>query len=63
LGIPRAEQVLRPQQLLDMDGVFVSFTTRGIVEAESIDGQVLRKSPVTQRLQSAFEDLLARECA
>jgi len=63
LGIPRAERVVRPEQLPTMDGVFLSLTSRGIVEAESLDGTPLRRSPITLRLQQEFETLLARECA
>ena len=63
LGISRAERPIRPDQLAKMDGVFLSFTSRGIVETESLDGTPLRRSPLTLRLQQEFEALLARECA
>ncbi|HEY0552043.1 MAG TPA: aminotransferase class IV, partial [Verrucomicrobiae bacterium] len=63
LGISRAERTVRPEQLPAMDGVFLSFTSRGIVEAESLDGMPLHRSSITLRLQQEFEMLLARECA
>lgn len=63
LGMPRAERMVRPEQLPAMDGVFLSFTSRGLVEADSLDGTPLRRSPITSRLQQEFEALLQRECA
>jgi branched-subunit amino acid aminotransferase/4-amino-4-deoxychorismate lyase len=63
LGMARAERLVRPEQLSTMDGVFLSFTSRGLVEAESLDGRPLRRSPITLRLQREFEALLVRECA
>jgi aminodeoxychorismate lyase len=63
LRIPQAERSVRPEQLPTMDGVFLSFTSRGIVEAESLDGTPFRRSPITLRLQQEFEALLARECS
>jgi branched-subunit amino acid aminotransferase/4-amino-4-deoxychorismate lyase len=63
LGIARAERLVRPEQLPTMDGIFLSFTSRGLVEAESLNGTPLRRSTLTTRLQQEFEALLARECA
>jgi aminodeoxychorismate lyase len=63
VGISRAERTVQPEQLPAMDGVFLSFTSRGIVEAESLDGKPLRRSPLTTRLRQEFETLLARECS
>jgi branched-chain amino acid aminotransferase len=63
LRIPHAERTVRSEQLPSMDGVFLSFTSRGIVEAESLDEGALRRSPITVRLREELEALLARECA
>jgi len=63
LGIARTERLVRPEELPTMDGVFLSFTSRGVVEAETLDGRPLRRSPITLRLQQEFEALLARECS
>ena len=63
LGVPHAERMIRPEQLAEMEGVFLSLTSRGVVEASALDGQALRRSPLTTRLQDEFEALLARECA
>lgn len=63
LGVPRQERNIRAEELSAGEGVFVTFTSRGVVEATSLDGRPLRRSPVTQTVRKAFEDLLARECA
>lgn len=62
LGIPRAERTVGPESLKSCEGVFVSLTSRGIVEAESLEGHPLPRSPVTARLRNEFEALLEREC-
>jgi branched-chain amino acid aminotransferase len=63
LHIPTAERMSSAEQLLASEGVFLSFTSRGVIEAESLDGTPLRRSPITARLREAFEELLERECA
>jgi branched-subunit amino acid aminotransferase/4-amino-4-deoxychorismate lyase len=62
LGVPRKEQTIRPEKLFSCEGVFLSFTSRGVVEADSIDGKPLPRSPISSRLREAFEALLKREC-
>jgi aminodeoxychorismate lyase len=61
-SIAHAERLIRADELPDCDGVFLSLTTRGIVEAKSLDGQPLRRSPITSSLQRELEALVAREC-
>jgi branched-subunit amino acid aminotransferase/4-amino-4-deoxychorismate lyase len=43
------------------DGVFVSLSSSGIVEAVSLDGGLLRRSPLTQKIRHAYFELLQRE--
>lgn len=62
LGVPRKEKNIRPDQLAETDGVVLSLTSRGVVEATSIDGKPLRRSSVTSRLQTELEERIAREC-
>lgn len=62
-GIPTAEKSISPGALLSCDGAFLSLTSRGIVEADSLDGKRLRRSPLTSFLRHEFEALLERECA
>ena len=63
LGIPRKDRPIKPEELFSCDGVFLTFTSRGIVEADSIDGKALHHSPITERLREEFESLLERECS
>jgi branched-subunit amino acid aminotransferase/4-amino-4-deoxychorismate lyase len=63
LSIPRTERNAQPEQLKQMDGVFLTFTTRGVVEAESLDGRPLARSTLTKRLQEALQKLVERECS
>jgi len=62
LGTRMTEANIEPAALSDCDGVFLSFTSRGIVEADSLDGTTLRRSPIIRRLQEQFEHLLEAEC-
>jgi aminodeoxychorismate lyase len=63
LAIPQREENIRPEQLREAEGVFLSLTSRGIVEAASIDAYPLLRSPLTQRLRSEMERLIATECS
>ena len=62
-GISCAEKTIGPGELLNCEGVFLTLTSRGIVEAESVDGLPLRRSLITTQLRKEFEALLQRECA
>ncbi len=63
LNVPCGEQSMRAADLYSRDGVFLSLTSRGIVEAESLDGRALQCSPITRLLQAEFEALIERECS
>jgi branched-chain amino acid aminotransferase len=62
LGLPWREKNIDPEQLRETAGVFLSVSTRGVVEAESLDGETLHRSPLTKRLQEQLEKLIVREC-
>lgn len=63
LGVRGEEKLLPVEELNSCEGVFLTLTSRGVVEVESLDGARLRHSPVTTRLQNEFEKLMHRECA
>jgi branched-chain amino acid aminotransferase len=63
LNLPAAQTNIRPKELQTADGVFVSLSSFGVVEAESLDGKVLRKSPVTEKIRLAYEELVRSETA
>lgn len=47
-----------PKGLLRVEGVFVSLSSMGIVEAASLDGQPLGSSPLTEQLRTAYDELV-----
>jgi branched-chain amino acid aminotransferase len=63
LGVRCEEQQVRLEELTGCDGVFLTMTSRGVVEAASLEGQPLRTSPLTDRLRDEMEKLIRRECA
>jgi hypothetical protein len=48
---------------LTADGVFLSLSSVGIAEADSLDGQPLRRSPLTERLWAGYLRLVRQETA
>jgi aminodeoxychorismate lyase len=58
LKIPIREKNIRSQELAGMDGIFLSLSSFGIVEAKSLDGKLLKKSPMTNRVACAYEEIL-----
>jgi aminodeoxychorismate lyase len=63
LGLAVCERNLRPDDLRRAEAVFLSLSSVGIAEAVSLDGQVLRQSPLVERLRAAYANLLSRETA
>lgn len=61
LAIESREELVRPLQLLEAEGVFLSLSTVGIAEAVALDGRALARSPLTTRLRCAYLDLLRSE--
>jgi branched-chain amino acid aminotransferase len=47
-----------PRKLQQADGAFLTMTSMGIVEIESLDGHKIRRSPLVGKLWSAYRDLL-----
>jgi branched-subunit amino acid aminotransferase/4-amino-4-deoxychorismate lyase len=43
------------------DGVFLSLSSWGVVEVQSLDGRVLRPSALVEKIQRAYLDLLRAE--
>jgi aminodeoxychorismate lyase len=63
LRIPVLENAATPQELFHAQGVFVSLSTLGVVEAASLDGNPLETSPLTGRIRQAYLQLLNRASA
>jgi branched-chain amino acid aminotransferase len=63
LKIPVREKNIRSKDLAHADGVFLSLTSLGIVEAKALDGKILSKSPLTSRIGHAYTEILMNSCA
>jgi aminodeoxychorismate lyase len=63
LKIPVHEKNIRLQQLARADGIFLSLSSLGIVEAKSLDEKNLKKSPLTTRIANAYNELLINSSA
>lgn len=51
-----------PAQLKGADGVFVSLSSRGVMEAEFLDGVRLKLSPKIEQIRAAYWNLVRTEC-
>ncbi|MCI0350873.1 MAG: aminotransferase class IV, partial [Acidobacteriales bacterium] len=60
---PTGEREITPKGLCAADGVFVTLSTLGVVEAMSLDGSPLKRSPLTRVLSNAYWELVRRETA
>lgn len=63
LGLQCVERMLTPDQLRAQQGVFLTLSTLGVVEAIELDGQPLSKSDLTLQLWRSYCNLLERETA
>ena len=61
LGLPAREIGILPKALQQVDGIFVSVSSFGTVEAVSLDGQPLRQSPLVAKIREAYEERVRAE--
>jgi len=61
IGVPVRQTTLAPEALLRMDGVFLSLSTLGVVEATSLDNRPLQQSALITKLYRAYQERLACE--
>jgi branched-subunit amino acid aminotransferase/4-amino-4-deoxychorismate lyase len=61
LGLESREGNAAPDTLKSADGVFLSLSSRGVVEARLLDGVALKQSPMTGQIRTAYEGLLRAE--
>jgi branched-chain amino acid aminotransferase len=61
LGAAVREQLITPDELREVEGVFLTLSSLGVVEAVELDGQGLRRSPLTEEIRHGYEGLLSRE--
>ena len=62
LGLAAGEKNLAPINLLKADGVFLTFTSQGLVAVSSLDGKKLPRSPLVKKLRAAYALQLRAEC-
>jgi len=60
LKIPVLEKNIRLKNLALTDGVFLSLSSLGIVEAQSLDGKILNQSPFVGKIASAYNEMLMK---
>jgi branched-chain amino acid aminotransferase len=63
IAVPSLEREVRPDRLKGADGVFLTLSTLGIVEAISLDGVLVKQSPIVAQLRRAYRELVASEVA
>jgi branched-chain amino acid aminotransferase len=61
LGISKGESLVTPDALKQVEGVFVSLTTWGIIEVSHVDKQPIATAALTKRLHKAYAELLRVE--
>jgi branched-subunit amino acid aminotransferase/4-amino-4-deoxychorismate lyase len=59
LGVRIREENVRLKEFALADGIFLSLTSRGIVEARELDGGALKKSELVARIQRAYNSILS----
>jgi len=63
LAIPTRETAPRPEELFSAQGVFLSMSSWGIVEAVILDGRKMHRGAAVKRIQRSYEKLLRDETA
>lgn len=61
LALPVQETTVTPEDLRQSKGVFLTLSSSGVVAATELDGATLAQSPLVEKLQHAYCELLARE--
>ncbi|HTL59216.1 MAG TPA: aminodeoxychorismate lyase [Candidatus Limnocylindrales bacterium] len=61
LQIPTWKACIKPEQLLQTEGVFLSLSSLGIIPASELDQKPLSQSPVTEQLMAAYTKLVRAE--
>lgn len=61
LGLETSKRVIKPQQLRNAGGIFVTQSVLGIVPIAELDGEPVAASPLVDQIATAYHDLLLRE--
>jgi branched-chain amino acid aminotransferase len=60
LKIPIRQKNVRLKKLAQANGIFLSLTSLGIVEGQSLDGKNLKRSPLTRQIARAYNEMLLK---
>jgi aminodeoxychorismate lyase len=63
LGIQAKQEGIKPEGLLRVQGVFLSMSSWGVVEVESIDQHAVHRAPLAKKIRKAYQEMLRKECA
>jgi aminodeoxychorismate lyase len=61
LGLGLQERNISAKEILRVDGVFLTLSSLGIVEGQSLDGHPLSRSPFTTQIRTAYWDRVRHE--
>ena len=63
LGLATNKRIIKPEQLRNAEGIFVTQSALGIIPVAAFDGQPVAPSPLTEQLAGAYHEMLLRESA
>jgi branched-subunit amino acid aminotransferase/4-amino-4-deoxychorismate lyase len=63
LGLETKKRVIKPEDLRNAEGLFVTNSALGIVPVAAFDGGPVAPSPLVDQLASAYNEMLVRESA
>jgi aminodeoxychorismate lyase len=61
LGLETNKRVIKPEQLRNAEGIFITQSALGIVPVAAFDGQPVAPSPLVDQIASAYNQMLAGE--
>jgi aminodeoxychorismate lyase len=63
LGLATNKRIVKPEQLRNAEGIFVTQSALGIIPVAAFDGQPVAPSPLVDQLAAAYHEMLVRESA
>jgi aminodeoxychorismate lyase len=63
LGLATNKRIIKPEQLRNASGIFVTQSALGIVPVAAFDGMPVAPSPLVEQIAAAYNEMLLRESA
>jgi branched-subunit amino acid aminotransferase/4-amino-4-deoxychorismate lyase len=63
VGLATNKRIVKPEQLRNAEGIFVTQSALGIIPVAAFDGQPVAPSPLVDQLAAAYHEMLVRESA